>query len=346
MLKCLRLLCLCLLPLSAHAQEPLEPEQAFRFSAQVIDAQTVEVRWDIAPGYYMYRDKFSFAVTPGSLGKIELPAGHVKEDENFGRVETYRDLLRVQLPLNGLGTTGGSITLNATSQGCADIGICYPPQKHVATLVLPPAAAAAAPPSSSASTSVAAPMPEWQVRLLRPTLYGPALLGLLGAAITLVPLRAKRGLWFKGAGFVFMFIGAVLLLMLNRDESEPPVAAAQQAVLFTPVRNAAELDALLALAKNDKRPALLDFYADWCGPCREMEAKTFTDAAVRQKLSGFVLLRADVTANTPEQQLLLQRFRLQGPPGIILFDATGRELADKRIIGFRTPEAFLPLLNF
>ncbi|HWU85384.1 MAG TPA: thioredoxin family protein, partial [Rhodocyclaceae bacterium] len=114
---------------------------------------------------------------------------------------------------------------------------------------------------------------------------------------------------------------------------------------FTPVRDGAELDAMLALARADKRPALLDFYADWCAPCREMEKHTFTDAAVRQKLSGFTLLRADVTANSPEQLALLKRFGLQGPPGIVLFDAQGRELADRRIVGFRAPDAFLAALS-
>jgi thiol:disulfide interchange protein len=340
MLKRLYPFLLCLLSFLAHAQEPLEPEQAFRFSAQAVDAQTVEVRWEIAPGYYMYRDKFSFSVEPGTLGKVEFPAGHIKEDENFGRVETYRDLVRLQLPVSG---AGGKITVRATSQGCADIGICYPPQKHVATLELPAAAV------SSASAPVAVQMqaaPTWKDRLLRPSLYGPALLGLIGAAFAAVPMRVRRALWFKGGGFILMFAAAMLLLGLNRDESEPPAAAVQNTVQFTPVRNATELDALLAMAKAEKRPALLDFYADWCGPCREMEAHTFTDTAVKQKLSGFVLLRADVTDNTPEQAALLKRFGLQGPPGIILFDAAGRELVDKRIVGFRTPEAFLSALSY
>ena len=334
------LLCSLLVLTSIHAQEPLEPEKAFRFSARALDAQTLELRWEIEPGYYMYRDKFSFSVEPGSLGKVELPAGTVKEDENFGRVETYRDLIRVQLPISG---AAGQVTVRATSQGCADMGVCYPPQKHVATLDLPVAASATA--ISSSTPSAAAP--DWKDRLKRPSLYGPALLGLLGVLLAAVPMRVRHGLWFKGAGFCLMLGGAMFLLALNRDESEAqPAPAVQTAASFTPVRNATELDAMLALAKNEKRPVLLDFYADWCGPCVEMDKKTFSDAGVRQKLSRYMLLRADVTANTPDHQALLKRFGLQGPPGLILFDADGRELTDKRIVGFRAPEAFLSALNF
>src|SRR5690606_34327466 len=257
MLKLLRLLflSLSLASLSLHAQELLDPEQAFRFSARAVDAQTVELRWEIAPGYYMYRDKFSFSVEPGTLGSVDLPPGIVKEDETFGRVETYRDLFSVRLPLSG---AGGNVTLRATSQGCADIGICYPPQKHAATLTLP------APGSSAEAAPPVTAAPAWQTRLLRPSILGPALLGLFGVALAAVPLRVRRGLWFKGAGFLLMFSGAVLLLMLNSDESADAQAAAtpasaQAAIAFTPVRNLAELDALLALARQEGRPALLDF---------------------------------------------------------------------------------------
>lgn len=329
---CLLLLCLFALPF-VHAQEPLEPEKAFRFSARALDAQTLELNWDIEPGYYMYRDKFSFAIEPGAVGKIDLPPGLVKEDETFGRVETYRDRFRIQLPVSG---ASGRITLRATSQGCADIGICYPPQKHVATLDLPAGGASATLPMQPAELT-------WQDRLKRPSLYGPALLGLIGVLLAAVPLRVRHGLWFKGVGFCLMLASAMFLLALNRDESESPAASVPQAVSFTPVRNVAELDAMLALAN---KPVLLDFYADWCGPCVEMDKKTFSDPAVQQKLAAYALLRADVTANTPEHQALLKRFGLQGPPGIILFDPSGRELPDRRIVGFRTPEAFLSALNF
>jgi thiol:disulfide interchange protein DsbD len=139
----------------AHAEDFLDPEVAFKFSARAVDANTLEARWQIVDGYYMYRDKFKFELVGGALGSPVLPAGKMKDDENFGRVEVYRNDVRIQLPLErSAGTT--AVTLKATSQGCADAGLCYMPQT-VSQLIQLPAAVipeAKASPAASGSASV------------------------------------------------------------------------------------------------------------------------------------------------------------------------------------------------
>ena len=117
--------------------ELLESEAAFRFSARLLDAKTVEVRFAIADGYYMYRDKFRFQTDPGpvTLGKAEIPKGKVKLDPTFGRVETYRKTVTAKLPVSGL-PPDGRLALTVISQGCADAGVCYPPMTSKATLEL------------------------------------------------------------------------------------------------------------------------------------------------------------------------------------------------------------------
>jgi thiol:disulfide interchange protein DsbD len=114
------------LPAMAGNDDFLPPEQAFALSPRVLDSRTVELKFDVAPGYYLYRERFGFEAKP-SVGelKVELPPGKVKFDENFGKnVETYRDglTLRVALP-----QATEPFTLSVTSQGCADKGLCYPP---------------------------------------------------------------------------------------------------------------------------------------------------------------------------------------------------------------------------
>ena len=86
---------------------------------------------------------------------------------------------------------------------------------------------------------------------------------------------------------------------------------------------------------------MLDFYADWCVSCKEMEKLTFTDARVRQQFEGMVLLQADVTANNANDRALLKRFRLFGPPGIILFGMDGVEATQGRVIGYQDADSFL-----
>ena len=90
---------------------------------------------------------------------------------------------------------------------------------------------------------------------------------------------------------------------------------------------------------------MLDFYADWCVSCKEMEALTFSDARIKPRMSGMLLLQADVTANTAGHKALLRRFQLFGPPGIIFFDAQGRELKGLRVIGYQNAERFLKTLE-
>ena len=90
---------------------------------------------------------------------------------------------------------------------------------------------------------------------------------------------------------------------------------------------------------------MLDFYADWCVSCKEMEKFTFADAAVREKLAGFTLLKADVTANSDDDKALLARFGLFGPPGIIFFDAQGKEAKGVRVVGFQEARDFVATLG-
>ncbi len=139
----IRIFFLLLLALTgtAGAEEPLPPEEAFRFSARAIDAKTIEARWQITDGYYMYRDKFKFVLEGGTLGTPKLPPGKVKEDENFGKVETYRKDVKILLPVEAAGT----VTLKAVSQGCWDGGICYPPINQEAKLDLAATGGSAAP---------------------------------------------------------------------------------------------------------------------------------------------------------------------------------------------------------
>ncbi|MDE4919638.1 MULTISPECIES: protein-disulfide reductase DsbD [Cupriavidus] len=120
----------------AHAateDDFLPPEQAFRFAARQVDQKTVEVRFDVADGYYLYRERFSFAAQPADvkLGKPEMPAGKVHFDETFGKdMETYRGAVVIKVPVEQA-PADGRWSLVVTSQGCADKGLCYPPMESV-----------------------------------------------------------------------------------------------------------------------------------------------------------------------------------------------------------------------
>ena len=100
------------------------------------------------------------------------------------------------------------------------------------------------------------------------------------------------------------------------------------------MRTVADLDRELAAAGAAGRRTMLDFSADWCVSCKEMENHTFSDAQVRAALAGYALLRADVTANNDDDQALLKRFHIIGPPTTAFFAADGRERTDFRLVGF------------
>ena len=576
-------LVLLLCGLAAQAAELLPPMLAFKPTASAADGQTIVVRFEIAKGYYLYRDKFRFSAEPASvqLGTASLPKGKPKVDENFGAVEVYYREVQVRLPVerNSSGTL--PLTLVVSSQGCADAGVCYPPQKQTLSVELPdPSTAAATTPATSAASGnesgriaqllknaelwlvvlsffgfglllsltpcvfpmlpilsgiivgagrdghgvshgrgfalslayvvgmavtyaaagVAAGLSGtllssslqnvWVLvgfalifvalalsmfgfyELQLPTLLqsrvsqeaaqirggslpGVALMGALSAVIvgpcvaaplagallyigqsgdalqgglalffmalgmgapllvvgasagTLLPksgawmvavkkafgvillasalmlitpvipvaaqlagwalllivpaiylkaidpLPAHAGNWphfWKGIGVVMLIAGAALLvgaLSGARDPWQPlaglrGAAASEAARLpFARVASLAELDARI---KSSGQPVLLDFYADWCVSCKEMERDTFADARVQQQLSGWTLLRADVTANSDDDKALLARFSLFGPPAIVFFDAQGRAADNVRVVGFQDVDAFLATL--
>ena len=545
-------------------QDLLEPEKAFRFSARVLDAANIEVRYQIADGYYLYRERFAFAAEGGAkLGEARIPEGKKKKDEFFGDVQTHRGELKIVVPVEA--AADGKVALNVTSQGCADVGVCYVPMDSKIQLAMAGGAVSGGLPTvrdsgdplarlmeqgdapkanTAANTAAATVLAEdsrvaslfqgsfwlliasffgfglllsftpcvlpmipilsgiivgrgqgvtraqgfalsaayvlgfyelqlpagWQARLnassnklpggryggvfamgaLSALIVGPcvaaplagALLyisqsrdGMLGGtalfAMALgmgVPLLAvgasagallpKAGPWMdaikrffgvlliavaiylvspliplavqmlawgallivsamllraidalppqahsllrvgKGVGMIALLAGAAYIvggLSGAKDIFQPlsglsaapsgsaPASPAEP--LFKRVSTSAELDAALKAATATGKPALLDFYADWCVSCKEMERFTFTDAQVQQRLKDMVKVQADVTANNAEHQALLKRFRLFGPPGIIFFDKNGKEINGLRVIGFQGAEKFTGVLD-
>ncbi len=569
----------------AGAQDLLDPAVAFKYSVRALDANTLEVRYQIASGYYMYRNKFKFAAEPATakLGEPQFPPGEVHQDEFFGKVETYRKELRIRLPVTydaGL----ARMQLTTTSQGCADVGVCYVPQDQKANIELVglalPSASSAAPQAAmehalaggdearfhnllasgslwliaaaffgagilltftpcvlpmipilsgiivgegrnatriraftlsaayvlgmsvtytaigigaalSGSLLSAALQNPWVLSafatvfvLLALSMFGfyelqlPSgfharitetsnrlkgghlgavlVMGILSGAIVspcvaaplagallyisqtrdialggtalfamsigmgvplvlvgvfegaflpksghwmksvkhffgvlllavaiwivspVIPPAAQMLAWaalligsamalraidplppevgigirlWKGVGFLALLAGTALAIGAFSGSREVlrPLSGlaiggerAAAPARFTRVKNLAELETQL---QNSRQPVMLDFYADWCVSCKEMEAFTFTDAKVRAKMDGMQLLQADVTANTAEDKALLKRFSLFGPPGIIFFDRQGKEIPGLRVVGYEPPASFLATLE-
>jgi thiol:disulfide interchange protein DsbD len=114
---------------------------------------------------------------------------------------------------------------------------------------------------------------------------------------------------------------------------------------FVVVHSPAELDAQLIKAKQENKFVMLDFYADWCISCKEMEVNTFANSELSKQLKPLVLVQADVTANSPENQALLKKFGLYGPPGILFFNPESAEQKDQRVIGYMAPQRFIDRLK-
>lgn len=565
----------------AHAEDFLDPAVAFKPTARALDGQTIEVTYEIAKGYYLYRDKFRFTVDgeAAGLGTPSLPKGKEKNDENFGKVEVYYKTVAIRIPVERNASGPLTLQLKASSQGCADAGVCYPPQTQSISVDLPDPASA--PPAAGnaavdgdesgkiaqtlknagfwtslafffvaglglsltpcvfpmipilsgiiagqghknshgrglalslayvlgmavtyAAAGVAAGLSgtllsaalqnAWVLgafalvfvalsfsmfgfyELQLPTslqsklseesghlqggrgigvfvmgalsalIVGPCVAAPLAGALLYIgqtgdavfggaalfvmalgmgaPLIAvgvaggsllpKTGPWmeavkkgfgvlllatavwlvspviptvaamlawaalliipaiflhaldplpphakgwqrfWKGIGIVMLLTGAALLLGAlagGRDPLQPlaglrgqAMAAEVKKLPFEPVASLAELEAKVMAAGQ---PVMLDFYADWCVSCKEMERFTFADPGVQAKLAGFTLLKADVTANNDEHKALLARFGLFGPPGILFFDAKAREIKSVRVVGYQDASAFLQTLN-
>lgn len=171
----------------------------------------------------------------------------------------------------------------------------------------------------------------------------------LGALTHLPPSSSGWSKLWKGFGVFLLVYGALMLLGAaagGKDTLQPlrgltPPGGGIAHATFQRVKTGADLDHALSAAKAAGKPVMLDFYADWCVSCKEMERDTFSDPAVIAELGRFVLLQSDVTANDTEDQALMQgRFGIPGPPAMLFFDPAGEERKGYRLVGFTPAEAF------
>ncbi len=161
--------------------------------------------------------------------------------------------------------------------------------------------------------------------------------------------NARAGKLFRALGIAgLIYAGALIVGALSGSQDMlRPLArltgdpATKHSLDFQRIKTSVDLDRNLAAAGAADKFVMLDFYADWCVTCIEMEENTFSEPSVQQALSGMVLLQADVTRNDREDQRLLSRFQLFGPPAVLFFKPDRRELQEYRLIGYVRPEQFL-----
>lgn len=382
----------------------LEPEKAFRISTRSLDNGNVEVRFQIADGYYMYRERFKFETEGGeSLADVALPPGVRKNDAFFGETETYRREALIHVPVGPEDVQRGRVKLKVTSQGCADVGVCYTPLEQIVQVSLTKAVNV----STTSFTQVASLLAQswlqamlaaaalailglslrslpalapWRHRARRAPWFYPALSFAVAALILMsaYPLLAKQvrdlawgallimtAVWLratdplpagapgtarfaKGVGVLSLAAGIVLLAFAGGwrvpagSSSAPASIGAADALHFERV---ATIHEVTARVNNASRPTMLDFYADWCVTCKEMERFTFSDPAVRERMLKMQLLQADVTRNTDADRALLQRFGIFGPPAILFFDEAGNEMRSLRVIGYQSAGPFRSVLD-
>jgi len=172
----------------------------------------------------------------------------------------------------------------------------------------------------------------------------PAAIG-AGLLFSEVKTRSVTGWIMRGLGAVLGLYALALIagvFLGGRDPLAPipQLAKPQKTLEFTVIKTVDDLDRAIAAAAAGGRPAMLDFYADWCVSCKEMERYTFTDAAVQASLANAVLLKADVTANDEADQALLRRFEIFGPPTIAFWGSYGVERKNYRVVGFMKADEF------
>ncbi len=549
----------------------LPVDEAFEPLVIIVDSNTIEVSWRIAPGYYLYKDKTKITIASDQVqaGQPKFPAGELKFDEFFGESEIYTEDVFVRVPLARATPDAIDLDIELGYQGCAEIGICYPPTSRTLTVAMPAATAASidsAPVTEQgrlvkliadgnlllvlatffgaglllaftpcvlpmvpilsgiiagegenisagrgftlslsyvmgmatvytvAGIGFAAAGQQAQAIFQQPwilitfaglfvvlalgmfglydlqmpsaiqnrltaasgkqksgTMIGAFVMGALSSLIVTAcvapPLVAtltvigqtgdmlrggaalfalslgmgtplllvgasagkllpKAGAWMaavknafgvmmlglaiwmlsrilppaitlalwgvlafmsgiylgamnrletkstsadklgKGLGLLAMLYGAILLVgafMGGHDPLRPLAnlqttgqhgATAKQGLAFTRIKTVNDLDEAVAQAAANGQTAMLDFYADWCVSCKEMEAYTFTEADVQIALANTVLLQADVTANDSADQALLQRFGVFGPPTIVFFDRNGLQRRGYEVVGY------------
>jgi thiol:disulfide interchange protein DsbD len=180
----------------------------------------------------------------------------------------------------------------------------------------------------------------------------PLLLIAMGAR-SFLPQTGAWMMWLqRGLGLVLIALAiwivwpAMSVVAGNQNQTSPRTEKRISSdLVFQVVRSSEELERILQKAKAENKPVMLDYYADWCISCKEMEAITFTNPEVAKAMSRFVLVQADVTINSQQSQALLKQFSLYGPPAILFFNGAGDEQKSLRVVGFMAPSRFLERLQ-